>query len=71
MRTMLLDWMLLICQDYKLKRETFHISVNYLDRYLSIHKAVPVSQLQLVGTAGLFLACKFEEIYPPQCEIFS
>jgi hypothetical protein len=35
-----------------------------VDRYLS-RVAVPRTRLQLVGAAALWLACKFEEVYPP------
>lgn len=34
MRLMLLDWLCQVCQDYCLKRETFHRSIIMVDRFL-------------------------------------
>ena len=44
--------------------ETLYLTVNILDRYLSV-KQVRRSKLQLVGVAALSIAAKYEEIYPP------
>lgn len=35
MRSILLDWMMEVCMEFTLKRETFYYAVNYVDRYLS------------------------------------
>ena len=42
MRAILVDWMMEVCAEYQLKRDTFHLSVQLLDRYLS--KVVPVQK---------------------------
>ena len=42
----------------------------YFSRFLSL-MLVERSKLQLVGTAALFLAAKYEEIYPPALEEFA
>jgi len=42
--------------------ETIYSVVSLIDQYLSI-KEVPLSELQLVGVACLFIAAKFEETY--------
>lgn len=36
-----------------------------IDRYLCLHE-VPKSELQLLGITCLFMACKYQEIYPPR-----
>lgn len=64
MRAILVDWLVEVAEEYKLHTETTHLAVNYIDRFLS-HMAVMRGKLQLVGTAAMFLAAKFEEIYPP------
>nr|XP_039265110.1 G2/mitotic-specific cyclin-A-like [Styela clava] len=64
MRSILVDWLIEVSEEYKLHTETTHLAVNYIDRFLS-HMAVMRAKLQLVGTAAMFLAAKFEEIYPP------
>lgn len=49
MRMMLLDWMMEVCQEYLLHRETYYLAVNFTDRYVSVVRflARVVSTLQL------------------------
>jgi hypothetical protein len=71
MRTILLDWMMEVCAEFNLKRETFHYAVNYVDRYLTISPAIDKSTLQLIGVSSMFIAAKVEEIYPPTATQFA
>lgn len=64
MRSILVDWLVEVAEEYKLLRETMCLAVNYIDRFLS-QMSVLRGKLQLVGAACIFLAAKFEEIYPP------
>jgi len=34
MRALLLDWMIEVSSEFDLRRETFYLAYNYLDRYL-------------------------------------
>ena len=70
MRLILLDWMMEVCMEFKLKRETFHLACNYLDRFLSLSPGVDKSQLQLIGVTSLFMASKFEETASPKVSDF-
>ena len=70
MRAILLDWMMEVAKEYRLKRETYHLSVNYLDRFLSKSCNIQKHQLQLAGVTALYIASKFEEIYPPKITDF-
>ena len=45
---------------YRLHRETYHLAVTYVDRYLLAKKNLPKSRLQLVGVTALFIAAKLE-----------
>lgn len=36
MRSVLFDWMMEVCTEFKLKRETYYLAMNYVDKYLSI-----------------------------------
>ncbi|KAK2176216.1 hypothetical protein NP493_675g01027 [Ridgeia piscesae] len=65
MRSILGDWLVEVSEEYKLHRETLCLSINYIDRFLS-QMSVLRGKLQLVGTAAMFLAAKYEEIYPPE-----
>ncbi|KAG1672700.1 hypothetical protein FOA52_005177 [Chlamydomonas sp. UWO 241] len=69
MRAILVDWLVEVSEEYKLCADTTYQAVNYLDRYLSL-EVVKRSQLQLVGVSCMWLAAKFEEIYPPNVADF-
>lgn len=71
MRAILLDWLIEVCEVYKLHRETFYLAVDYLDRYLSSNIKISKTRLQLIGITCLFVASKVEEIYPPKIGEFA
>lgn len=49
--------------------ETLYLTVNLIDRYLSVEKILR-SKLQLVGVGAMLVASKYEEIYPPEVRDF-
>ncbi|CAH8270217.1 unnamed protein product [Arabidopsis lyrata] len=65
MRAILIDWLLEVHIKFELNLETLYLTVNIIDRFLSV-KAVPKRELQLVGISALLIASKYEEIWPPQ-----
>ena len=69
MRAILIDWLIDVHLKYKLVPQTIYIAVNLIDRYLSKNETTRVN-LQLVGVAAMFIACKYEEIYPPELKDF-
>ncbi|XP_061876429.1 cyclin-A1 [Colius striatus] len=69
MRAILVDWLVEVGEEYKLRTETLYLAVNFLDRFLSC-MSVLRGKLQLVGTAAMLLASKYEEIYPPEVDEF-
>lgn len=74
MRSILLDWLIEVCDVYKLHRETYYLAVDYLDRFLSAKNEsskTPKTRLQLIGITCLFVAAKVEEIYPPKIGEFA
>ncbi|XP_011883134.1 PREDICTED: cyclin-A2 isoform X3 [Vollenhovia emeryi] len=64
MRSILIDWLVEVAEEYRLQDETLYLSISYIDRFLS-YMSVVRGKLQLVGTAAMFIAAKYEEIYPP------
>ena len=64
MRSILVDWLVEVSEEYKLNTETLYLAVNYTDRFLS-QMSVLRGKLQLVGTASMYIASKYEEILPP------
>ena len=64
MRVILVDWLVEVSEEYKLQAQTLQLAVSYIDRFLS-EMSVQRGKLQLVGITCLFVAAKYEEIYPP------
>ena len=71
MRAILLDWLIEVCEVYRLHRETFYLAVDFIDRFLSVAPAIPKNRLQLIGVTCLFIGAKIEEIYPPKLQEFA
>lgn len=63
MRAILLDWLIEVCEVYKLHRETYYLAVDYLDRYLSSNVQISKTRLQLIGITCLFIAAKVRTPY--------
>ena len=69
MRSILVDWLQEVAEEYQLTMDTLALAVAYLDRFLS-KMSVSRSKLQLLGATCMYLAAKFEEIYPPEIAEF-
>ena len=69
MRAILIDWLIDVHLKYKLLPQTLYICVNLIDRYLEKNDTNRAN-LQLVGITAMFIACKYEEIYPPELKDF-
>lgn len=65
MRAILVDWLVEVHAKFKLLPETLFLTVNIIDRFLTIVKPIKRAKLQLVGVTALLIATKYEEIYPP------
>ncbi|KAJ3164165.1 G2/mitotic-specific cyclin [Irineochytrium annulatum] len=64
MRTLLIDWLIELHNKFRLLPETLYMTVNIIDRFLSL-RVVSTQKLQLVGVTALFIAAKYEEVQPP------
>jgi G2/mitotic-specific cyclin-B, other len=64
MRSILIDWIIEVHHQFKLKVESLFLTVNLIDRYLE-KMTVTKDNLQLVGVSAMLIACKYEEIWPP------
>ena len=64
MRAILVDWLIEVHLKFKLVPESLYLTVNLIDRFLD-KEQVNRQKLQLVGVTAMFIACKYEEIYPP------
>lgn len=63
-RAILIKWLVEVCDEYDLESETLFIAIGIIDRFLS-KMAIPTCNFQLLGVAAMFIASKYEEIYPP------
>lgn len=55
MRGVLVDWLVEVADEYKLLSETLHLTVSYIDRFLSL-KTVNKKRLQLLGVSAMLIA---------------
>ena len=65
MRSILVDWMIEVAEEYKLHLETLFLSVSYTDACIQKLR-IERSELQLLGVTCVLIAAKYEEIYAPQ-----
>ena len=70
MRAVLVDWLVEVHLKFKMLQPTLYLTVQIIDRYLS-SKQIHRKKLQLLGVSALFVACKYEEIYPPEVADFT
>lgn len=63
MRAVLLEWLMEVCHDRRLHRETYHLCVDYIDKYLEKSRNILSHQLQLLGSTALVIATKMEVFY--------
>lgn len=70
-RTILFDWLSEVSHECKFHRETYHLALDLVDRYLAAQTNISKLQLQLIGITCLFLAAKYEEIRPPTVQEFA
>ena len=69
MRSILVDWLVEVAENYHLQTETLYTAVHCVDRFLE-RKQINRHKLQLLGCACMHLASKIEEIYAPVVDDF-
>eukprot|EP01018_Ginkgo_biloba_P008678 Gb_07594 [translate_table: standard] len=69
MRSILVDWLVEVSEEYKLVPDTLYLAVSYIDRFLSAN-AVIKQKLQLLGVSCMLIASKYEEICAPHVDEF-
>ncbi|XP_041665181.1 G1/S-specific cyclin-E2-like isoform X2 [Cheilinus undulatus] len=66
MRSILLDWLIEVSEEYTLHRQTFYLAQDYFDRFMLTQDNIEKNLLQLIGITCLFIAAKMEEACPPK-----
>ncbi|NWW83863.1 CCNB1 protein, partial [Rhynochetos jubatus] len=69
MRAILINWLVQVQVKFRLHQETLYMTVSIMDRFLQFN-AVSKNMLQLVGVTAMFIACKYEEVLPPNTKDF-
>jgi cyclin B len=69
LRAVLINWLVDVQVSLTLTVETLYLSINIMDRFLR-QCVIPRDKFLLVGIAAMFLASKYEEILPPECNDF-
>jgi G2/mitotic-specific cyclin 3/4 len=67
MRKVLIDWIVQVHATFRLLPETLYLTVNIIDRFLTVRN-VPLFKFQLVGATALLIASKYEEITCPSVQ---
>jgi hypothetical protein len=70
MRAKLIGWLIEVHLKFKLVPETLYITVNLIDRYTE-QVQVRRQEYQLLGVTAMLIACKYEEIHPPEVNDFT
>ena len=65
LRGKMIDWMVEVLSSYKCSEQTFFCAVHILDSYFrKSERRLKVSELHLSGVVAMWMASKYEEIYP-------
>uniref|UniRef100_A0A6C0BNN7 Uncharacterized protein n=1 Tax=viral metagenome TaxID=1070528 RepID=A0A6C0BNN7_9ZZZZ len=70
MRLILVDWMIDVCEEYRLITATLFTSVSMVDRMLASNVEINSKTLQLVGCTCMMIASKFHDLHPAAADDF-
>lgn len=68
-RAFLIEWVIDVHRKFRLRSETLYVTVKMIDKFLSV-RPVKKDELHILGLTCLFVASKYEEIYPPDLKDF-
>ena len=65
LRARMIDWMIEVLTNFKCDDQTFFLAVSLQDRFAKgCDKILEVGDLHVLGVTSMFVASKFEDIYP-------
>ena len=74
-RTKMSDWMIEVCTSFKCAPRTYFLAVTIMDKYLitSLQNGIvrENSEIHLMGVVSMYLASKYEDVYPLHSKIIS
>lgn len=65
----MIEWIIDVHRKFRLTPECLYVAIYIIDQFMS-KKKIQKNQLHLLGVSTLFLASKYEEIYPPELRDF-
>eukprot|EP00359_Climacostomum_virens_P006234 CAMPEP_0204914088 /NCGR_PEP_ID=MMETSP1397-20131031/11918_1 /ASSEMBLY_ACC=CAM_ASM_000891 /TAXON_ID=49980 /ORGANISM="Climacostomum Climacostomum virens, Strain Stock W-24" /LENGTH=288 /DNA_ID=CAMNT_0052085491 /DNA_START=137 /DNA_END=1003 /DNA_ORIENTATION=- len=69
-RAKMVSWMVEVLSELGSATQTLFLSIRYLDLYFKRHKAtLPLTNLHIAGATAMFIASKYEDVYPVQMQI--
>ncbi|XP_028077926.1 G2/mitotic-specific cyclin C13-1-like [Camellia sinensis] len=69
MRAILVDWLVKVAEEYELHYDTLHLSISYIDRFLSMND-LNRNKLQLLGFSSMLIASMRRSINHPPVDEF-
>ena len=70
-RAVTIDWISTISFNFNLLEKTLALAVECFDYYLERNaENVDPNEYSFLGLASLFMASKYEEIYPPNAQVY-
>lgn len=73
MRTRMVDWMIEVLSNYHCDESTYFEAINLMDRYFKEcdkkHQVLQPPELHLIGVTAMFIASKYQDIYPLRLKI--
>jgi hypothetical protein len=65
LRARMIDWMIEVLTNFKCDDLTFFLAVSIMDRFFkNSPNVLQVADLHIIGVTSMFLASKYEDIYP-------
>ncbi|XP_060054938.1 LOW QUALITY PROTEIN: G2/mitotic-specific cyclin-B1-like [Erinaceus europaeus] len=70
MRAILTDLLVQVQMKFRLLQETMYMTISVIDRFMQ-NNCVSKKMLQLVSVTAMFIASRYEEMYPPEIGNFT
>jgi hypothetical protein len=65
LRARMVDWMIEVLTNFKCDDQSFFLAVSLMDRYFKLKQETrEISDLHIIGVTCMFVASKYEDIYP-------
>lgn len=70
LRSRMIDWMVEVLTNFRCSHQAYFMATSLLDQFFKQSSGrIPVKDLHLSGVAAMFIASKYEDIYPLKLSI--